>query len=98
MKQQRILNHDAQHKNYLSGKKLANLEQKLQNTEKREDTEATKARSAIAAATVLSSTATTIMDDSNTVRSLLVDRSIIPLVSSEAEKIHHLLSLPSLQL
>ena len=54
-------------------KKLAKLEQKLQNTEKREDTEATEARSAIAVDTVLSSTATTIMNDSNAVGSPLVD-------------------------
>ena len=74
------------------------LEKKLQNAEKREDTEATKARSALAAATVLSSTATTTVEDSNAVDSPSVDRSIIPLVSSETEKIQHLLSLPTLQL
>ena len=86
MEQQRILNDDALHKNYLCGKQLANLEKKLQDAEKREDTEATKARSALAAATVLSSTATTTVDDSNAFDSPSVDRSIIPLVSSETEK------------
>ena len=67
---QRILNNDALHKHYLCGKKLAKLEQKLRNAEKHEDTEATEARSAIAAATVLSSTATTIMGNYNAVGSL----------------------------
>ena len=79
-------------------KKLAKLEEKLRNAEKREDTEATNARSVIAAATVLTSTDTTIVDNSIAVVSPSVDRSIIPLVSSETEKIQHLLSLPTLQL
>ena len=86
MEQQRILNDDALHKNYLCGKQLAHLEQKLQKAEKREDTEATNARSVIAAATVLTSTDTTIVDNSIAVDSPSVDRSIIPLVSSETEK------------
>ena len=86
MEQQRILNDDALHKNYLCGKQLAHLEQKLQKAEKREDTEATNARSVIAAATVVTSTDTTIVDNSIAVDSPSVDRSIIPLVSSETEK------------
>ena len=67
-------------------KKLAKLEERLRNAEKREDNDATKPRSAIAAVTVLSSTATTTVDDSNAFDSPSVDRSIIPLVSSETEK------------
>ena len=86
IEQQRILNDDALHKNYLCGKQLTHLEQKLQKAEKREDTEATNARSVIAAATVLTSTDTTIVDNSIAVDSPSVDRSIIPLVSSETEK------------
>ena len=72
-------------RNFFRGKKLAKLEQKLRNAEKCEDTEATKARSGIAAGTVLSSTATTIMGDSNAVGSPLSDKANIPLVSSEAK-------------